>query len=300
MSALPQHSPADIEPPDWATARILWEQGVHSQQDIATRIGVNLSTLQAKAKRHGWPRSTAHATKTRAQSILDRPPGAARVLAAVAGPGALAPEDERAAIDMGAQAIVQVRLGHRRDIARARRVVSSLMDELEVVQDAPEVFAQVRDWLDALDPLSTVPLPLIERALQVVESLPQRAKVARDLVDTLRSVVGMEREAFGLDTGDGSRPVVIIKDYTGKGSQEAPPQEPEPLEAGDDGTYGPAWRGEPIPAQREASAAPAASAGPAEQAAPAEPKRKSTSAERMRAKRARDRERAAAAGQSGG
>ena len=37
-------------------------------------------------------------------------------------------------------------------------------------------------------------------------------------------VIGMEREAFGLDTvaGTDGRPTVIIKDYTGRGSPEAP------------------------------------------------------------------------------
>lgn len=297
MSALPTpraqhplHSPADIAPPDWATARILWEQGLTPQREIAHRIGVGLKTLQDKAKRHGWHRDIASPVKARAESILSLPAGTARVLAAVAGPGALAPEDERAAIDMGAQAIVQVRLGHRRDIQRARRVVSSLMDELEVVQDSPEIFQQVRDWLESLDPLSTVPLPLLHSALQVVESLPQRAKVAKDLVETLRSVVGMEREAFGLDSMDGTRPVVIVKDYTGKGSPESPPQEPEPLEVGEDGAYGLAGRGGPIQAQGEASAADAEPPAPA-------PKRPSSSTERMRA--LRERKRAAAAGHTG-
>jgi hypothetical protein len=45
-----------------------------------------------------------------------------------------------------------------------------------------------------------------------------------DLVDALHKVVGMGREAFGLDTvaGTDGRPVDIINDHAGRGSPEAP------------------------------------------------------------------------------
>lgn len=288
MSALPKprtqpplHSPADIEPPDWQTGRILYTQGILSIREVADRLGISQGTLTGYAKRHGWTRDLAGRAKAKAEDLLQAH-GSPRALAEVPTTGAMPANDEREAVDTGAKAIVHVRLGHRRDIARARRIVSSLMDELEVVQDAPEIFAQVREWLEGLDPLSTVPLPLLHSALQVVESLPQRAKVAKDLVDTLRSVVGMEREAFGLDSMDGTRPVVIIKDYTGKGSQEAPPQEPEPLELGEDGAYGLAGHGGAIPGQGEAPA-------------PA-PRRPKTHAERQKAYKARKRQAAAAGG----
>ena len=58
----------------------------------------------------------------------------------------------------------------------------------------------------------------------LVASLPGRVKVMKDLADTLHKVIGMEREAFGLDTAAGTegRPMVIIRDYTGRGDPDSP------------------------------------------------------------------------------
>jgi hypothetical protein len=60
----------------------------------------------------------------------------------------------------------------------------------------------------------------------LVSSLPQRTKIVKDLADALHKVIGLEREAHGLNTISGSdgRPVVIIRDYTGRGDPDAPPR----------------------------------------------------------------------------
>ena len=49
------------------------------------------------------------------------------------------PSFERAVIDANAQAVADIRLAHRRDIHRARRVTNCLMDELERMVGAENV-----------------------------------------------------------------------------------------------------------------------------------------------------------------
>jgi hypothetical protein len=51
-----------------------------------------------------------------------------------------------------------------------------------------------------------------------------RVRVMRDLADVLHRVIGVEREACGLDTAAGTdgRPMVIIRDFTGRGDPDAP------------------------------------------------------------------------------
>ena len=46
----------------------------------------------------------------------------------------------------------------------------------------------------------------------------------KDLADTLHRVIGMEREAFGLNSEAGAdgRPLVIVRDYTGRGDPDSP------------------------------------------------------------------------------
>jgi hypothetical protein len=59
---------------------------------------------------------------------------------------------------------------------------------------------------------------------QFVASLPARTKVLKDLADALRTLIAAEREALGLNAEAASdgRPMFIVKDYTGRGSLEAP------------------------------------------------------------------------------
>ena len=56
-------------------------------------------------------------------------------------------------------------------------------------------------------------------AIAVIASLPQRSAVFKNLVEAMNKVIGQEREAFGLNTEDGTggdRWTVLIKDYTGR------------------------------------------------------------------------------------
>jgi hypothetical protein len=80
-----------------------------------------------------------------------------------------------------------------------------------------------------LDEPSEPALEALREMARLVQSLPARAKVARDLMDGLRIVIGLEREAFGLDTASGSdgRMMVIVRDFTGRGDVDAP-KRPEP------------------------------------------------------------------------
>ena len=50
------------------------------------------------------------------------------------------------------------------------------------------------------------------------------AERLQSVADALHKAVGMEREAFGLDTAAGTdgRPMVIIRDFTGRGDPDAP------------------------------------------------------------------------------
>jgi len=124
-------------------------------------------------------------------------------------------------ISQSATAEVAIRFGHRTDIARARKLANALLAELEAVTGEPELFAMVHHALSDPDEPA---IEALRDMAALVSSLPQRTKIMKDLADTLHKVIGMEREAFGLNTesGTGDRFTVVIRDYTGRGSAEAP------------------------------------------------------------------------------
>ena len=128
---------------------------------------------------------------------------------------------ENLTVEASAQAEVLVRLGHREDIAALRAIIRGLMRELSVAIEQPEHFGMIHDAQSSPDEPA---LDALRNMAALVASLPSRTKVAKDLADALHKAVGMEREAFGLDTAAGTdgRPMVIIRDFTGRGDPDAP------------------------------------------------------------------------------
>lgn len=91
-----------------------------------------------------------------------------------------------------------VRLAHRADIARSRGLVMSLLSELEAVcgTENAEMLEQLGDLMRKPDANNQDKLNDLYRKLM---SLPGRAKTMKDLGDSLKTMIGLEREAFGLD-----------------------------------------------------------------------------------------------------
>jgi hypothetical protein len=106
-------------------------------------------------------------------------------------------------------------------------LTQTLLAELEAVTEQPEVFARVCDLLEILDdePTAAQREDLRDMAA-LVSSLPQRVKVMKDLADTLHRVISVEREECGLnaEAGTDGRPLVVVRDFTGRGDPDAPRQ----------------------------------------------------------------------------
>lgn len=106
-------------------------------------------------------------------------------------------------IEQGSIQLAHVKLAHRKDIQRNRAIVGSLMDELEreVGVEAVELLDQLGDLMRSPDDNGRDKLNDLYR---YVISLPERAKTAKTLTETLRITVDMERQAFGMDKDAGA------------------------------------------------------------------------------------------------
>lgn len=106
-------------------------------------------------------------------------------------------------IDESATREAIVRLSHRTDIARSRNIVMSLFAELEAIcgVENAELLSQLGELMRNPDDNGQDKLNDLYRKLI---SLPGRAKTMKDLGDSLRTMVGLEREAFGIDQKGGA------------------------------------------------------------------------------------------------
>lgn len=223
MTKAPKPSKADLVPVDWQAIEPHWRAGIRTPTAISKQFGVSRAAIIKHARKHGWERDlrpdiTAKADRIVASSAVtqDWP----EVVTPKVTPEPLFTDAQ--ITEAGAQQLAMVQLGHREDIAMLRSIIRGLARELSLTIDAPERFGMI---YDALSNPSEPAIAALRDMADLINSLPARTKIAKDLADALHKCIGMEREAFGLDTEggtNGDRYTVLIKDYTGRGDPDSP------------------------------------------------------------------------------
>ena len=179
---------------DWEAVEVQYRAGIRSLKDIGEEFGVSAPGILKRAKRDGWTRDLSEKIRAKADAQVN----ASAVNVPV---NAEARVSEREIIDANAQAIVSVRLSHRKDIQRSRRITMGLLEELEQQTGADNVamLEQMGELLRSEDDKGQDKLNDLYRK---IISLPGRAKTMKDLGESLRVLVTLERQAFGLDDKD--------------------------------------------------------------------------------------------------
>lgn len=180
-------------PIEWDLIERDWRAGVKTQAQMSAQYGVSRAAMNKHFTRRGITRDLdgkvrAAASTIVAQSIVDTGEG---------HPGSAI--SDRDIIAANAQMQSQIILQHRTDIQRSRKLSMSLLTELEQQTDHRDLIEQLIDILHDPDDKH------IQKRIEVLErvtSLSSRSSTMKALADTLRSLVAMERQAFGLDDGE--------------------------------------------------------------------------------------------------
>lgn len=181
--------------PDWERIELDYRAGIKTLRQIADENGITHGAINKRAKRDGWERDLSQKIQAKADALVSR----AAVSSQVSADTKLR---ERAVIDGNAQAVADVRLGHRKDARRVRQLTNRLMDELERQTD-PATLAKLQELAAAVVAPGEKPgRDRYGELLEAVISLPERSKTLKVLAESLRIVVDMERTAFGMDKLD--------------------------------------------------------------------------------------------------
>jgi hypothetical protein len=197
---------------DWEAVELAFRAGLLSVREIAAAHGVSHTAIQKRAKEYSWDRDLEAKIQARADALVAK----RQVASEVATPEKLA--TERVIVEANAQAIANIRSAHRLDIERARRLCMALVAELEsATGNLPELVA-LGEMLRAPNENGTDRLNDI---YQAVISLPERTKTMKALSESLKNLVGLEREAYGLATAEATptRPQLLVPIPDGKGSE---------------------------------------------------------------------------------
>lgn len=189
---------------DWEAVEIQYRAGVRSLKDIGAEFGVSDAGILKRVKRDGWTRDL----KAKIQAKADAKVSASLVSGEVSAQTRLA---EAQVIEAEADTQASIRISHRKDIGRSRRLLLALLEELEVATGNIELFQELGDFLRSDDDKGA---DKRNDVYQRVISSVGRIDSMKKLSDTLKTLVGLEREAYGIATAgedDPNKPVAYTK-----------------------------------------------------------------------------------------
>ena len=175
--------------PDWEAIESAYRAGVMSLREIASQHDISEGAIRKRAKRDDWLRDLNAKIKARSDDMVRKQEVRRQVRTETS-------LSERVLIEATAEVITSVRMEHRGDIRRARELANVLFDELSA--ECADVAA-----LEKLGELMIEPddngRDKLNEIYHAVISLPERVKSAKALSETLKNLIGLERQAYGLD-----------------------------------------------------------------------------------------------------
>ena len=177
---------------DWEAIEREYRAGQLSASEIGRQYKVSRQAILKRAKKESWPQNLSARVK---EAV------AARVVAdGVAGKSA------RETVELAAERGVQIVREHRVSIGRGQKLVNALFGELEEATEN-------RDEIEECIQLETVDDKDGKRRAMMLRAvaLPSRSGVIVNLSSALKTLVGLERQAFNLDDGPIPDGTIIVQ-----------------------------------------------------------------------------------------
>ncbi len=174
---------------DWEAIERDYRAGLLSVREIAGRHGCTHTAIGKRAKAEGWGRDLKAKIRAKADALVSR-----REVSRVST--VLPVKTEQQIIEANAEVIVNVRMAHRSDIRRSRGLANKLLDELEHLTDNRELFEQLGELMRKPDDFGN---DRLNDLYHKIIALPNRSKIMRELADTLKVLIALERQAYNLD-----------------------------------------------------------------------------------------------------
>lgn len=185
----------DKQPTDWERIEQLYRAGVLSVREIAATCGVSHTAINKRAKAGGWDRNLKAKIHAKADALVSKAEVSTKVSTETLA-------TERGIVEANAQVIADIRLAHRTDIGRGRRLANKLLDELEGLTDNRDLFEKLGELLrpeddNGQDKRNDLYMKVID--------LPARTKTMKELGETLKNLITLERQAYDLGS-EGASP----------------------------------------------------------------------------------------------
>jgi hypothetical protein len=179
---------------DWVKLEADYRANIKSMRVLASEYGISTARIGQVAEENGWTRDIAAKVKAKTQAKLD----ASLLDSKLDGKKAT----EKEVIEVASETQKNVILSHRTDIARARKLVMSLLNELEGESSDPELLARLGELVYSKleEEVGGKLADKMMEAFRKASSLPGRVGTMKALAEAMKNLIPMEREAFGLES----------------------------------------------------------------------------------------------------
>lgn len=174
--------------PDWEAIESAYRAGVLSLREIASQHGISEGAIRKRAKRDDWSRDLNAKIQQKADDLVRK----REVRRTVRSESATT---ERVLIEATAEVIATVRMEHRGDIRRVRKLANTLFDELAEECSDVGALSQLGEIMRKPDEKG---MDKLNELYHKIISMPQRVKSMKDLSDTLKTLIALEREAYSI------------------------------------------------------------------------------------------------------
>ncbi|HEX8610152.1 MAG TPA: hypothetical protein VF800_02595 [Telluria sp.] len=178
----------DKATPDWERIESDYRAGLLSVREIAAPQGITEGAVRKRAKRDAWTRDLAAKIKSKSDDLVRKEAvrNAVRIERA---------DTDAFVVEANAEAIAAVRISHRGDIARFRRLARSLLREIEIETESLDLFEELGELLRSEDDKGQDKRNDIYRKVITGAS---RVDSMKKLAETLKTLIGLEREAYNI------------------------------------------------------------------------------------------------------
>lgn len=176
-----------------------WRAGLKSPEQLAneyteeTGVSVSRNAIIKHFKKMGVPRDLSAKVRAKADAMVAE----AMVTGKVSTETTI---EQKTIIDAAALDVATIRVSHRKDISRFRNLALNLLAELEAETSNPELFEELGIILRAEDDKGQ---DKRNDLYHKVISGSSRIDSAKKLAETLKTLIALEREAYGIDSDAG-------------------------------------------------------------------------------------------------
>lgn len=176
--------------PDWERIEVDYRAGILSVREIAKRQGTSHVLIAKRAKREGWIRDLSAKIRAKADDLV-----AKQTVAKDKEQTSSQKELTAVVIAENSEQLASVMLTQRRSVSRAHALCMRLLEELEATTTEPELFAHLGEFLREEGGEAAAKR---SAAYEKVITLTSRIDNVKKLGETLKNLVTLERDIYGL------------------------------------------------------------------------------------------------------